>query len=155
MINDPSNQWMLGRDLDFDVIRAPICKCGSYSRVSAPSSPPCHLTGSHQQLRILAQIVSAWVVTRALTMGASESFLKHCTDRGFMIRLVDDMTVAVVADELCQARDNIVVDAFLFAHNGELCFCGILSTNHDCAKIFILRVVDVTINGDQQWSSPL
>ena len=39
-----------------------------------------------------------WVVTRALTMGASESFLTHCTGRGFLIRLSDDMTVAGVVD---------------------------------------------------------
>ena len=57
-------------------------------------------------------------------MGASESFVKHCTDGGFSIRLVDDMTVAGVADELCQARDNIVVDALLVAHHGEHTFAG-------------------------------
>ena len=88
-------------------------------------------------------------------MGASESFLKHCTDRGFLIRLVDDMAVTGVADELCQACGNIVVDAFLVARHGEQWLCGIQSTNQDCAKILILRVADVTIIGDQQWSSPL
>ena len=63
-------------------------------------------------------------------MGASECFLKHCTDRGFLIRLVDDMTVAGVADELCQARDSMVVDALLGAHHCERCLCRIQSTSN-------------------------
>ena len=87
-------------------------------------------------------------------MGASESFLKHCTNRSLLIILINNVTAAGIVDQLCQACDNIVVDAFLVAHHGEQCLCGIQSTNQDCAKIFISRVADETINGDQQWSSP-
>ena len=83
-------------------------------------------------------------------MGASERFLEHCSSGGFMVRLVDDMTVAGVANSLCQARDHIVVNALLVANHGDRCLCRIQSANQGCTKIFILRVADVAIISDQQ-----
>ena len=95
------------------------------------------------------------VTARALTVGASESFVKHRTDRGLLIRLVDNVSAARITNTLRQTYNDIIVDAFLIADYSKSCLGRIQSTNQDCALLFILTIADVTTIGDNQRSGPL
>ena len=74
------------------------------------------------------------VVARALAIGASERFLESFTDRSLLIRRIDNVTVASVADQLRQTCDNIIVDAFLIADYGKQGLGRIQSTDQNSER---------------------
>ena len=82
-------------------------------------------------------------------MRALEGLFGHRSNKWFLIGLVNNVTVAGVANQLCQACDDTTVSALLIAYNGKSCLGGVQSTNQDCTEVFELRVADETIRSQR------